>query len=150
MAVELHEITKDNVGDVFDLKVAPEQGEFVSTNAWSLAQAYAERDIAWPRAIVADSSIVGFLMLEIDPEEENGHPHWLWRLMLDAAHQRRGHGSAALALAVEHLRSIGAEELYTSWVQGEGGPEDFYLRLGFVPTGEIDDGEIVACLDLTA
>jgi diamine N-acetyltransferase len=35
-------------------------------------------------------------------------------------------------------------------VQGEGGPEDFYLRLGFVPTGEIDDGEIVACLDLTA
>ena len=69
--------------------------------------------------------------------------------MLDAAHQRRGHGSAALALAIEHLRSIGATELYTSWVQGEGGPEDFYPRLGFVPTGEVDDGEIVACLDLT-
>lgn len=150
MVVELHEITEGNVGDVFDLKVAPGQAEFVSSNPWSLAQAYAERDIAWLRAIVADGEIVGFLMLEIDPEEENGRPFWLWRLMLDAAHQRRGHGSAALALAIEHLRSLGAEELFTSWVQGDGGPEDFYLRLGFVPTGELDDDEIVARLDLTA
>lgn len=148
MAVELHEITEDNVGAVFDLQVAPGQEEFVSTNAWSLAQAYAERHIAWPRAIVADGEIVGFLMLEIDPEEENGRPYWLWRLMLDAVHQRRGHGAAAFALAVEHLRSLGAEEVFTSWVPGEGSPEGFYLKLGFVPTGELDDDEIVARLDL--
>lgn len=150
MTVELHEINEDNVGDVFDLKVAPGQEEFVSTNAWSLAQAYAERDIAWPRAIVADGEIVGLLMFEIDPEEENGRPFWLWRLMIDAEHQRQGHGSAALALGIEHLRSLGATELFTSWVQGDGGPEDFYLRLGFEPTGELDDDEIVARLDLSA
>lgn len=148
MAVELHPIVEDNVADVFDLRVAPEQEEFVATNAWSLAQALAEYDIAWPRAIVADGVVVGLLMLEIDPDEENGRHHWLWRLMIDAAHQRRGHGRAALALAIDHLRSVGATELYTSWVQGPGGPEDFYLRLGFVPTGELDDDEIVARLDL--
>ena len=68
--------------------------------------------------------------------------------MLDAAHQRLGHGTAVIGLVIEFLRSLGATELYTSWQPGDAGPERFYLRLGFVPTGELDDDEIVACLDL--
>jgi RimJ/RimL family protein N-acetyltransferase len=57
----------------------------------------AERDIAWPRAVVVDGEVVGFLMLGVEPQEEHSRPYWQWRLMLGAAHQRRGHGSAALA-----------------------------------------------------
>jgi diamine N-acetyltransferase len=148
MSVELQAMTKDNVAAVFDLRVAPDQQDYVASNAWSLAQALAEYDIAWPRAIVADGTVVGFLMLEIDPDEENGRPFWLWRLMIDANQQRRGYGRAALDLAIEELRSRGAQELYTSWVPGQHGPEGFYLRLGFVPTGELDDDEIVARLNL--
>ena len=34
-----------------------------------------------------------------------------------------------------------AIELLTSWVPKPGGPEAFYLGLGFVPTGEVDEGE---------
>ena len=90
MKIELAEITKDNVRDVFDLKVAPGQEQFVAANPWSLAQAFAERDIAWPRAIVADGAVVGFLMLEIDPSEEDGRPFWLWRLMIDASVSTQG------------------------------------------------------------
>ena len=146
--VRLDPITKENVRAVFELSVAPGQEGFVATNAWSLAQAYADSSIAWPRAIVVGDVVVGFLMLEIDPEEEDGRPFWLWRLMIDAAHQRHGHGRAALRLAVDHLRSLGATELYTSWVPGDDGPEGFYTSLGFEPTGELDDDEIVARLDL--
>ncbi|MFZ1490105.1 MAG: GNAT family N-acetyltransferase [Ilumatobacteraceae bacterium] len=148
MPVELHPIDEDNVGAVFHLSVAPHQEGFVAANAWSLAQALAEHDIAWPRAIVADGTVVGFLMLEIDPDDEDGRPFWLWRLMIGAAHQGHGYGRAALGLAVEELRSRGAEELYTSWVPGDAGPVGFYLGLGFVPNGEIDDGEVVARLVL--
>ncbi len=36
----------------------------------------------------------------------------------------------------------------TSWVDAPGGPEGFYRKLGFVPTGEIDDGEIVASVPI--
>ena len=147
--VRLDPITSDNVGDVFALAVAPGQEEFVATNAWSLAEAYAEYDIAWPRAVVDDDTVVGFLMLEIDPRDENGRPFWLWRLMIDAHHQRRGFGRAALDLAVEHVRMLGANELYTSWVPGDTGPEPFYVAYGFEPTGEIDDDEIVARFVLT-
>lgn len=147
--VRLDPITDDNLGAVVGLAVAPGQEDFVAPNVWSLAEAYVEYDIAWPRAIVDDDTVVGFMMLDIDPEEENGQPFWLQRLMIDAAHQRQGYGRAALDLAVEHVRTLGAREFFTSWVPSDTGPEPFYLQYGFVPTGDIEDDEIVARLDLS-
>jgi diamine N-acetyltransferase len=143
-AVRLEPITEDNVKAVFDLTVAPGQEAFVASNAWSLAQALAEVDIAWPRAVVARGEVVGFLMLEIDPHEENGRPFWLWRLMIGAAFQRRGYGSAALELGIEEVRRRGGVEIWTSWVEAEAGPGPFYMARGFEPNGEIDDDEVVA------
>ena len=147
--IRLDPITEKNVREVFRIKVAPSQEKFVASNAWSMAQALAEHGIAWPRAIVAAEAVVGFIMLEIDPEEENGRPFWLWRLMVGADHQRRGIGRRALDLAVAEIRRRGGEDLYTSWVDDDGGPGPFYKIYGFEPTGEIDDGEIVARLRLT-
>lgn len=69
-------------------------------------------------------------------------------MMIADGRQRRGIGSQAIAQAIEEVRARGGSELYTSWVEGEGSPGAFYLRLGFVPTGEVDDGETVARLDL--
>jgi diamine N-acetyltransferase len=147
--VRLEPISEGNVRAVFELEVAPDQQRFVARNPWSLAQALAEQPIAWPRAVVVDDVVVGFLMLEIDPEEQDGRPFWLWRLMIGHAHQRRGYGRAALLLALEEVRARGGAEIFTSWVPGDHSPEPFYLGLGFVPTGELDDGEIVARLSLT-
>jgi diamine N-acetyltransferase len=146
--VRLEPITEDNLKAVFDLQVGPGQDAFVAPNPWSLAQALAEHDIAWPRAVVDGHEVVGFLMLEIDPHEEDGRPFWLWRMMIAADRQRRGYGTAALALACHEVRSRGGTELYTSWVPGEGSPGPFYERLGFVPTGEMDEDEIVGRLTL--
>jgi diamine N-acetyltransferase len=148
--VTLQPITEDNVGAVFDLKVKEGQGEFVASNPWSLAQALAEYAVAWPRAIVAGGGVVGFLMLEIDPDDDDGRPFWLWRLMIDGAHQGKGYGAAALKIAIDEVRTRGGSELFTSWVPGEGSPEGFYHKIGFEPTGEIDEGEIVARLDLNS
>ena len=142
--VTLVPIDEDNVRAVFDLKVGTHQEDFVAPNAWSLAQAVAEASIAWPRAVLAGDRVVGFLMLEIDLEEEDGRPFWLWRLMIGEGLQRRGYGTAALELAIEEVRRRGGTEVYTSWVQHPDGPGVFYLRHGFEPTGEIDDGEVVA------
>jgi diamine N-acetyltransferase len=68
--------------------------------------------------------------------------------MIAADRQRHGYGTAALALACDEVRSRGGTELYTSWVPGEGSPGPFYERLGFVPTGELDEDEIVGRLTL--
>jgi diamine N-acetyltransferase len=85
-------------------------------------------------------------MLYDDPERPE---YYLWRLMIDAAHQRRGYGREALRLLCDRVRTRpGACELLTSAVPGEGSPRPFYESCGFIATGEVDDGEEVLRLVL--
>jgi diamine N-acetyltransferase len=68
----------------------------------------------------------------------------LWRLMIDANHQRRDIGSEVIRPVLEYVRSRpGVHSFYTSYVPEPGGPGPFYLGLGFEPNGEVDDGEVV-------
>jgi diamine N-acetyltransferase len=143
--VELREVDRDNVREICALQVAPDQRPFVAPNAVSLAEAIFA-PLAWFRATYADDVAVGFAMLSLDVEKAE---YFLWRLMIDAAHQGRGYGREAMALIVDHVRSLpSARELLVSWVPGEAGPEPFYRGLGFVPTGEVDGSEIAARLEL--
>jgi diamine N-acetyltransferase len=34
------------------------------------------------------------------------------------------------------------------WIPAEGGPEEFYLKLGFRPTGQTFNGEVVGRIGL--
>lgn len=66
----------------------------------------------------------------------------MWRFMIDKGHQKKGYGKEALGLILDHVRTLPqAKELKLSCVPGENGPEEFYIRLGFEFTGEIDEGE---------
>ena len=143
--VSLREVTADTVGSIIRLKVKPEQEQFVANNATSIAQAYFEPK-AWFRAIYADETPVGFVMLYDDPEKPE---YFLWRYMLDSRYQKMGFGRQALLLFIDHVRSRpNATELLTSYVPGEGSPGPFCLGLGFVETGEVEDGENVVKLVL--
>ena len=62
--ISLREITRETLRDVLRLKVAPEQEKFVATNAVSIAQAHFYPETAWFRAIYADDTPVGFVMIE--------------------------------------------------------------------------------------
>ena len=110
---------------LFALDVSPEQRSFVAANAVSIAQAHFE-PCAWFRAIYADETPIGFVMLHEDPEKEE---YFLWRFMVDAAYQRHGYGRRALDLVAEHVRTQpGARELVSSYIPGSAGPADFYRR----------------------
>ncbi len=102
--------------------------------------------LPWFRAVIADGVLVGFVMVA-EPTETNPFP-MLWRLLVDRMHQRRGIGRKVLDLLADRYRSNGNEKLLVSWVPGRDSPEPMYLRFGFVPTGEICEGEIVAALTL--
>lgn len=144
--VRLCEINKETLRSILNLKVHPEQEQFVASNAVSIAQAYFERERAWFRAIYADDRPVGFLMLYDDPDEPE---YFLWRFMIDARYQKMGFGRQALELLVQHVRTRpGAAWLGTSCVPAEGGPGPFYERCGFRYTGEEDEGELVMRLEL--
>ena len=145
--VTLREVTRETVRVICKLEVAPEQRGFVAPNAVSIAQAYFEPK-AWFRAVYAGEEPVGFVMLFEDPAAEE---YYLWRFMVAAEHQGKGYGRRALDLVVERVRDLpGAIELRTSYVPGDAGPRDFYLRYGFVETGEVEEGERVIRLVLRA
>lgn len=144
--VTLREVTKETVRAILRLKVAPEQEQFVASNAVSIAQAYFDREIAWFRAIYADEVPVGFVMLSDDPAKPE---YFLWRFMIDARYQGHGYGRRAIDLLIEYVRTRpGAKELLVSCVPGDGSPCPFYEKLGFVYTGEQDEDELVLRLDL--
>lgn len=144
--VELREVTRENLRDVLRLKVAPEQEHFVADNAVSIAQAHFYPETAWFRAIYADETPVGFLMLSDNTSQPR---YYLWRLMLDARYQKLGFAKKALELLFDYVRTRpGAKEVFLSCVPGEGSPQSFYEKLGFSLTGEVDEDEVVMQRDL--
>ena len=86
--VSLREVTKENLREILLLRVAPEQERFVASNAVSIAQAHFHPDVAWFRAIFADETPVGFLMLHDEPGTAT---YFLWRFMIDERHQVFGY-----------------------------------------------------------
>ena len=144
--VELREISDANRPAVTALRVAPGQERFVDAVEESLAEA-AETPEAkpWYRAVYAGEEPVGFVMLSwnVTPAPGILGPWFLWRLLIDERHQRRGYGRAALEQLVDLIRAEGATELLTSYNPDDGNPWPFYKRFGFVPTGDVEDGEIV-------
>ena len=145
MDVTLEEITAENLRAVMALKVKPEQEGYVAPNSVSIAQKCFD-DESWMRAIYAGEEPVGFVLLS---ERRSVPRYYLWRYMIDAAHQGRGYGSRALDLLVEYVRTLpGAPELFLSYQPGPAGPRDFYAKYGFEDTGVEHDGEIVMRLPL--
>jgi GNAT superfamily N-acetyltransferase len=136
---------------VLALRVTPVQLNFVSSVAESLAEAADEPDgraIYW--AVYDDDTPVGFVMISDEVGAPGYIPQYLWKLLIDESHQRKGYGKATLDLIVEYFRSRpGVEIMWTSAGQGEGSPIPFYERYGFERTGDIVfDDEVLLRLSL--
>jgi len=143
--VSLREITRETVVAICDLEVAPDQTEFVASNARSIAEAHFQPK-AWIRAVYAGEEPVGFVMLDDDADAGR---YFLWRFMIAATHQGNGYGKVALDLLVDYVRSRpNATDLRCSYVPGDAGPGGFYAKYGFAETGEVVHGENVISLAL--
>ena len=105
-----------------------------------------------PMAIYAGDTLVGFSVYGKDPEDGN---YWIVALLIDAQHQRRGYGRAAVLALVEWMR---CRHSCTQIMVGHR-PENavaarLYDSLGFRIVAErcTDHGgaEMVRCLALGA
>jgi len=143
--VTLREITAETVRAICALHVRPDQTGYVANNAVSIAQAHFEPR-AWFRAVYADETPVGFVLLYEDTDEQQ---YFLWRFMIGADQQGKGYGHDALDLVVAHVRGRpGARELRSSYIPGDAGPAGFYRAYGFVETGEVEGSESVIAFPL--
>jgi diamine N-acetyltransferase len=149
MAVRLVELTPENVQAACDIQVKPEQERFVAPVAESLAQAYVHPSTAWPRLILDDDRVVGFVMGGFDPESQiPAFRAGIWRLNIAADEQGRGYGTFAVEAVAQEARRRGQSRITVLWIRGDGGPEGFYLGLGFTPTGDEFGEEVVGELTL--
>jgi RimJ/RimL family protein N-acetyltransferase len=146
--VELVPVDQSNERDVYRLRTHKTQEDFVAPNSASFADALFPEIVdgaplvPWMRGVVADDEYVGFVMLALITEH---HPEpYLWRLLIDRLHQRRGIGARVIELIAEECKRMGASTLLTSWEEGRGSPAPFYAGLGFTPTGRIVDEETEA------
>ncbi len=144
--VRLVEITPATARAMLDVRTHLSQRRFVATVADSYADALFPDVVNGApvvprlRAIEADGELVGYVMLT---EATAHHPEpYLWRLLVDRRHQRRGIGNRALTLLVDELRADGHATLLVNWNLGPGTPEPFYLARGFVKVRELDDVEV--------
>lgn len=145
--IELRRINSDNVWQVCELSetLPDSQRDFVADNAYSIAEAYCAPN-AWPRAIYYQDDLVGFIMMHIGEDFDDGIAcpgAFLWRLMIARDFQGKGLARAALYRVMRDLKARGFSEIRTSHGPGEAGPEGFYRQLGFSPTGKIEEGEHV-------
>lgn len=146
--LRLVEIDRYNYLSVLDLSVSAEQKEFVASNQYSLAQAYAQPECV-PLALYAENKPVGFAMYCLDEED---HQYWVYRLMIDQRYQGVGYGREAMLLLIERIRSLSDEDhdrIYISFEPGNEIAKSLYESLGFVPDGRVLYGEVVYVLNLS-
>lgn len=149
--LRLEPVTPENVRAACKLKLRPDQENLVAPVAWSLADAYTVPDVAWPRLIYDGDQLAGFIMGAFDPGNLASLFHsYLWRLNIGAEHQGGGYGRFAVEGLCQEAMRRGQHRLTVSYHLHENGPEGFYERLGFRPTGEHNQGEVVAERILTA
>ena len=138
----LKTVTPDNVIEVIKLSKTLDdvQQKQVAPNEISLAQAYAEGDNAFVRAIYHDDTLVGFVQLKKalhDVIEEDKPVSYIWRFMIAKDHQHKGYGTEAIKHIIEIEKQRGIKTLYVSVVPTNDMPKVFYEACGFINTGEI-------------
>ena len=142
--IELRPITTDNFWDVVALKVSKDQEDLVASNAVSIAQSKVQPECI-PLAIYADDMLVGFIMYCIDADEGE---YWIYRLMIDKAHQGKGYGKQALSRIIARIKKDKDHSKILLGVQPDGGASvHIYTSLGFRFTGAVFGKEHIMCLD---
>lgn len=140
-------VTRETVRALAALAVRPDQPRLVSPNAITLAEAPYEPGAQVWGLWVGDVPVG--LMAMIDPRAapiaapgDDPQAAYLWRLMIDGAHQGQGHGRFAVDQALMVARSWGCPRLTLSVADEPHSKIGFYLHHGFRRTGRVVDEQI--------
>jgi len=122
----------------------------------SIVEAYvtvAGGGTALPFGIFEDALPIGFVMFGYSFVEENeirgvhGNTYSIWRFMIDERYQGKGYGKKAMQLAIDYIRTFPkgpSEYIYLSYEPDNTGAAALYHSFGFVETGDLDEGEVIA------
>ncbi|RWC53552.1 GNAT family N-acetyltransferase [Mesorhizobium sp.] len=145
--IRLVPVTRTNRPLVTALELAPDQMDFVASNAESLEEAETDED-ARPRVVMAGTRVVGFLMYEAPRDDDEAR---IYRFMIDRASQGRGYGKAALREVLDEIQGLGhVRHVSICYEPDNEAARNLYRSAGFVEEGLDEDGEMIAILALQA
>lgn len=140
--IHLESVTAANWQAVIALRVREDQRNFVASNLFSLAESRFYPELV-PMGIYAGDELAGFLMYGLDPETSR---YWLVRLMIDERFQGKGYAREAMRQVLDVMAALpGCDRVYLSYEPENHHAARLYAALGFEPTGEVEDGELVVC-----
>jgi GNAT superfamily N-acetyltransferase len=84
-----------------------------------------------------------------DPDEP-ADQLYVWRIMVDARHQRKGYGAMTMRWVIDEARRLGVTSVGLSHQPKAGNAGPFYEKLGFRYTGRVDHDERLMVFDLNA
>ncbi len=143
--LRLEELSAATIVAVNNLSLKPGQAQFLAPVSYDMATTVANPQTTWQRVILDGDRVVGFVSANFDADAiDDRFQSVLWRINVDAGTQGRGVGR----FAVDQLRAVarerGFDHVDVIYEEGEGGPDAFFRRVGFTPTGETEYGEVVA------
>lgn len=147
MNIEFRKITRENFYSLLNMDPG-DGGKFVAPNAVSLAEAWLhyEAHDTHPFAVYHAEELVGFMMVH---EDRRKAVLDLWRLAIAKDRQGTGYGTAALRRLISLARESGKYAcIAIGYMEGNDRARRLYEKLGFYPTGLVEDGEIIMRLDL--
>lgn len=143
--LRLEELSASTIVAVNTLGLKPGQEQFLAPVSYGVAATVVNPQTTWQRVVLDGDEVVGFVSANFDPEAPE--PHFrsvLWRINVDADDQGRGVGRYAVEQLIEEARRRGMDHVDVIYEAGEGGPEAFFTRVGFTPSGETEYGEVIA------
>jgi len=150
-ALRLAPIDQHNWRAAVAVQVSPEQVQLVAGHQpvalVILAKAYVRPyDLDWePLALTTAASVVGVVALA----HARAHTE-LFHLAIDLSQQGRGVGSAAVELLVAHVAETrpSSQEVRLTVHPENARAQRLYRSRGFLPNGQVRDGEPMWSLDL--
>jgi len=149
--LRLEELSATTIVAANSLTLKPGQEQYVEPVSNSIARAYVNPTTSWPRVVLQGDEVVGFIMGNFDAENDLEELRsTILRINVSADAQGQGIGRFAVHALAAEARNRGFERLTVAYEPGEGGPEAFFLRIGFEKIGETPYGEHIAALTITS
>jgi diamine N-acetyltransferase len=149
--LRLEELSATTIVAANNLTLRRGQEQFVTPPTYAIADSYLNPATSWPRVVLDGDKVVGFIRGNFDPEAvQEEFRSCVWRVTVASDAQGKGVGKFAVWALAEEARSRGFERLTAIWEEGEDGPEQFFLNVGFAVEGETQYGEKIGALALGA
>ncbi|WP_394552890.1 GNAT family N-acetyltransferase [Agromyces sp. MMS24-JH15] len=149
--LRLEELNASNIVAANGLSLKPGQEQFITPVTYAAETTVVDPSTTWQRVAVTASTgrVVGFIHGTFDPD--NDHEYFracIWRINVDAEAQGQGVGRFLAEALAQEAKRRGVDRISVLWEAGEGGPGEFFHRIGFRDVGESEYGDVIGALEL--